>query len=461
MNGQVVKYNKQYEAAISLKFENSCRVGTLYKILTIVYIFTNRRNDEELGGKRDKVGSSSKDFDRREKSPKEVEPKEKKKKEKKKKKKRDESANESGDQSDTGTEKKKKKAKKEKKLKATIGHDTLDSETRPKSPEDQTDNTDSAIKDEKTCDDDYDDQVVLHNQETFEDHISNLEQVLETSDIRPSNGAQRSKGDKQTNIEQIIPAVPEVSKWERSDGDDTAREDENSSKEDKDLREILKAKSSLSNLTPALKTTVSLKNVSNNDKEQEPDYDKLIQEKLNDQEKIDVNADSEHNETIELSDKDGMRIKRKSDRMSDSDAEEKVTKKKRRKDKKEKKKSKDSKKERKKNKKMLKELFGKDGLEKLLNKIDEGQLPEDILAKAVLAKTEKEMSRSPSPRPQNSREKKDHGLKTTSYEESRSQGKESRSRRAVVSDGTSLKMTIDRNSPREERPRGGKGDSVR
>ena len=303
--------------------------------------------------------------------------------------------------------------------------------------------------------------MVLHNQETFEDHINNLEQVLETSDMRTSNSTQRSRGDKQSNVEQVIPAVPEVSKWERSDGDDTAREDENSSKEDRDLREILKAKSSLSSLTPALKTTVGLKTASNNDKEQEPDYDKLIQEKLNDQEEIDVNANSEEDEMVELSDKDGEKIKRKSDKMSDSDTEDRATKRKRRKDRKEKKhKSKDSKKERKKNKKMLKELLGKDGLEKLLNQIDEGQLPEDILAKAVLAKTEGEMSNSPSPRPQHSRERKNNDLKT-SYDESRSQGKESQSRRAVVSDGTSLKMTIDRNSPRDERPKVGKGDSVR
>lgn len=110
---------------------------------------------------------------------------------------------------------------------------------------------------------------------------------------------------------------------------------------------------------------------------------------------------------------------------------------------------------------MLKELFGKDGLEELLSKLDEGHLPEDILAKAVLAKTEKDVSRSPSPRIQKSREGKEYDVKSNSYDNSRNHGKEILSRRAVVSDGKSLKMTIDRNSPREERPRSGKGDSVR
>lgn len=110
---------------------------------------------------------------------------------------------------------------------------------------------------------------------------------------------------------------------------------------------------------------------------------------------------------------------------------------------------------------MLKELFGKDALEELLNKIDEGELPEDVLAKAVLAKTEREISRSPSPRPQQSKERKDPDLKSDLYDNSKDHPKETLSRRAVVSDGKSLKMTIDRNSPREERPRSGKGDFVR
>merc|ERR1719150_3232589 len=165
---------------------------------------------------------------------------------------------------------------------------------------------------------------------------------------------------------------------------------------------------------------------------------------------------------IESSDKEGKKLTRKSDRMSDSGSDERVAKKKRRKEKKEKKhKSKDGKKERKKSKKMLKELFGKDGLEELLSKLDEGQTPEDVLARAVLAKTEKDISRSPSPRPQHSRENKEYDIKRNSYDNSRTHGKEISSRRAVVSDGKSLKMTIDRNSPREERPRSGKGDAVR
>ena len=148
--------------------------------------------------------------------------------------------------------------------------------------------------------------------------------------------------------------------------------------------------------------------------------------------------------------------------MTDSETEEPVSKKKRKKDKKDKRqKSKDGKKERRKTRKKLKDLFGKDGLEQLLKNIDESDLPEDILAKAVLAKTEREFSKSPSPRPQHSREKTDRDLKIKSFSDSRSKGSESKSRRAVVSDGKSLKMTIDRNSPREERPRSNKVDSVR
>merc|ERR1719273_2103766 len=147
---------------------------------------------------------------------------------------------------------------------------------------------------------------------------------------------------------------------------------------------------------------------------------------------------------IESSDKEGKKMTRKSDRVSDSGSDERA-----------------AKKERKKSKKMLKELFGKDGLEELLSKLDEGHLPEDILAKAVLAKTEKDVSRSPSPRIQHSRDGKEYDVKRNSYDKPRNHSKEISSRRAVVSDGKSLKMTIDRNSPREERPRSGKGDSVR
>ena len=376
--------------------------------------------------------------------------KEKKKKDKKKKKKRDESANESGDQSDTMAEKKKKKLKKEKKSKVLV-RDTAESVNMPEMLTDRN-NLDTRI--EKDHIDDYDDQVILHNQEAFEDHIDSLEQVLESGDNQGSHNRE-SEDAKEIDRNLIPPATPEVSKWERSDGDDTIKDD-NNSQEDRDLRELLKAKSSLSNLTPALKNTISL-NDSVADKEQEPDYDQLIQEKLKDHERIDVTVGSEDDEMAESSDE--MKSKRKPDALSDSDTEEK-TKKKRRKEKKQKKhKAKGTKKEeKKKSKKMLKELFGKDGLEKLLNKIDEGELPEDILAKAVLSRTEKaKRPKSPSPMPRNRGRRDDD---TSGYEGSRSQGRESQGRRAVVSDGTSLKMTIDRNSPREERPRG-KGDSIR
>lgn len=394
-------------------------------------------------------------------SPKEVEhkEKEKKKKDKKKKKKKEESGNESGNQSETGTEKKKKKIKKDKKSKPVVEHDTLEIKTHLKAKEDPTNNG-STVAEEKHGKEEYEDQVDLHNQETFEEHISNLEQVLETNDAGTNNIKQQGKT---SNVETNIATAPEVSKWERSDGDDTAREEDNSSKEDRDLREILKAKSSLSSLTTITKPTASIKKLSKSDQEPKPDYDRLIQEQIHDQDdSIAINADSEYDDMIESSDKEGKKVRKKSDRMSDSGSEERNAKKKRKKEKKEKKhKSKDDKKERKKSKKMLKELFGKDGLEELLSKLDEGHLPEDILAKAVLAKTEKDVSRSPSPRIQKSREGKEYDVKSNSYDNSRNHGKEILSRRAVVSDGKSLKMTIDRNSPREERPRSGKGDSVR
>merc|ERR1719411_711758 len=103
------------------------------------------------------------------------------------------------------------------------------------------------------------------------------------------------------------------------------------------------------------------------------------------------------------------------ERQSDSGSDEKTAKKKRKKEKKDKKhKSKDSKKERKKSKKMLKELLGKDGLEELLSKLDGSQLPEDVLAQAVLSRTDRETSRSPSPFPLKSREKKDFDYRSTS-----------------------------------------------
>merc|ERR1719411_220468 len=104
------------------------------------------------------------------------------------------------------------------------------------------------------------------------------------------------------------------------------------------------------------------------------------------------------------------------ERQSDSGSDEKTAKKKRKKEKKDKKhKSKDSKKERKKSKKMLKELLGKDGLEELLSKLDGSQLPEDVLAKAVLSRTEREISRSPSPFPLKSRERKDYDYRTPNH----------------------------------------------
>merc|ERR1719411_2485004 len=149
------------------------------------------------------------------------------------------------------------------------------------------------------------------------------------------------------------------------------------------------------------------------------------------------------------------------EKYSDSGSDDKGAKKKKKKDKKEKKhKSKDGKKERKKSKKMLKELLGKDGLEELLSKLDGSNLPEDVLAQAVLSRTEREISRSPSPFPLKGRDKRDYDYRHTN-DISRNQGKDVSSRRAVISDGKSLKMTIDRRSPKNERPRSGRGDYVR
>ena len=415
-----------------------------------------RRHEEDNDKRNDRIESRSKGEGRRELSPQEAEYKEKKKKEKKKKKKRDDSVNESEDQSETGAEKKKKKVKKDRKSKTVIEPDELESKTELKSVEGQND---AVTKNENACTEEYEDQVVLHNQETFEDHILNLEKVLETSDNHAPKLTPRSKTENNGGEDSIAKA-PDVSKWERSDGDETEKEGQNSSKEDKDLREILKAKSSL---TSVAKNSLDIKNVPTDDHEQKLDYDRLIQEKINDQEdSIDVNADSEYDELVRSSEKEEKKVKRRSDKMSDSGSDEKNAKKKKKKERKEKRhKSKDGKKERKKSKKMLKELFGKDTLAELLNKIDEGELPEDVLAKAVLAKTEREISRSPSPRPQQSKERKDQDAKEALYDNSQRTQKEVSSRRAVVSDGKSLKMTIDRNSPRDERPRIGKGESVR
>merc|ERR1719225_2285111 len=127
---------------------------------------------------------------------------------------------------------------------------------------------------------------------------------------------------------------------------------------------------------------------------------------------------------VEMSDKEGKKSKYQAQKNSDSSSEEKISKKK--------------------SKKMLKELLGKDTLEELLSKLEEGQNPEDVIAKAVQSKNERNVSRSPSPRPQRVRERKEHDSKRYSHDESRNQGKENSSRRAVVSDGKSLKMTIDR-----------------
>ena len=109
---------------------------------------------------------------------------------------------------------------------------------------------------------------------------------------------------------------------------------------------------------------------------------------------------------------------------------------------------------------MLKELLGKDGLEDLLSKLDGGHLSDEVLAKAILSRNDREASRSPSPFPLKNREKRDYDYRNTSNN-SRNKEKEISSRRAVISDGRNLKMTIDRNSPRDEMPRSGKGDYVR
>ena len=191
------------------------------------------------------------------------------------------------------------------------------------------------------------------------------------------------------------------------------------------------------------------------------DYISSNQHQNNEEEdSINLHVDSEYDEMVGSSDKEGKKSK-KSEKYSDSGSDDKGAKKKKKKDKKEKKhKSKDGKKERKKSKKMLKELLGKDGLEELLSKLDGSHLPEDVLAQAVLSRTDRETSRSPSPFPLKSREKKDYDYRSTS-DYSKNQAKDSSSRRAVISDGKSLKMTIDRRSPRDERPRSGRGDYIR
>merc|ERR1719361_3278899 len=118
-------------------------------------------------------------------------------------------------------------------------------------------------------------------------------------------------------------AVPEASKWERSDGDDTGRDEEGSSKEDKDLREILKAKSSLSNLTTGMKNLVGTKN-GEKELEQMGDHEKLIQDKIDGQEdSIDLHVDSEYEGMVEMSDREGKKSKYQAEKNSDSSSEEK------------------------------------------------------------------------------------------------------------------------------------------
>merc|ERR1712110_739993 len=94
-----------------------------------------------------------------------------KKKDKKKKKKRDESGNDTENHSETGNEKKKKKLKKDKKSK----DDIIDASSKPSNP-DLQDN--SNTKNVKMCD-----EMAFEHQESLENHISNLEHDLQSSDI--------------------------------------------------------------------------------------------------------------------------------------------------------------------------------------------------------------------------------------------------------------------------------------
>ena len=430
----------------------SIKVYTCTKSLRLfeyLFIKMHRRTDEDLDKKKDRTETSRKERDRYEKSQKEADHKEKKKKDKKKKKKRDESGSESENHSEIGNEKKKKKVKKDKKSK----DDIIDASSKPSNP-DLQDNSDT--KDHKMCDEN---QMAFEHQESIEKHIDNIEHDLQSSDIPINDKAKQNNTLDSFSISQNDNAVPEASKWERSDGNDTGRDEEGSSKEDKDLREILKAKSSLGNLTTGMKNLVGTKN---GEKELKQMVDHEMQDKIDGQEdSIDLHVDSEYEGMVEMSDKEGKKSKYQAEKNSDSSSEEKILKKKRKKEKKEKKHKKDEKKGRKKSKKMLKELLGKDTLEELLSKLEEGQNPEDVIARAVLSKNERNVSRSPSPRPQSIRERKEHDSKRYSYDESRNQGKDNSSRRAVVSDGKNLKMTIDRDSPREDRTRRGKRDTDR
>merc|ERR1712126_526537 len=141
-----------------------------------------------------------------------------------------------------------RKTKKDKKVKSAV-----------KTTEDKSTNGVS-LPDDKVCDEDH---VVLHNQETFEDCISNLENVL-------------VKADKLTNNEH-------------EQGIDKA---DNDNKDDKDLREILKAKSSLNsasnmNVKPVAKEEKDMDYISSNKHENNEEEDS-----------INLHVDSEYDEMV-------------------------------------------------------------------------------------------------------------------------------------------------------------------
>merc|ERR1711944_342159 len=95
---------------------------------------------------------------------------------------------------------------------------------------------------------------------------------------------------------------------------------DNESKEDKDLREILKAKSSLNNAS-----TKNEKSVLNDDANNK-DYDSSVHLKNNEQEdSIDIHVDSEYEEMVGSSDKEGRKASR-SEKQSDSGSDDKSSK---------------------------------------------------------------------------------------------------------------------------------------
>jgi len=272
----------------------------------------HRRNND--GDRRtDRSEYSTKDIDTD--STKDSEIKEKRKKDKKKKKKRDESANESEDHSETGQEKKKKKSKKDKKVKSIV-----------KGGEPNAMNG-STIADDRVGEE-FEDHVVLHNQETFEDCISNLEHVLVKADKLTNNESEPSIND-QHNTDIPSGENVKVSKWEKNDVD-PSNKDDNESKADRDLREILKAKSSLSSITNIPRSTSGKSMPKNNENDSE--YDISVPHKNNDQEdSIDIHVDSEYDEIVgSSSDREGKKTK-KSEIQSDSCSDEKAAKKKRKK----------------------------------------------------------------------------------------------------------------------------------